>query len=106
MVSLPGNLFKKQFPGVVEVKPELCWKPQEVEDAKAVGCLQSIVADWELKQPRREMYIAGSKAGGREPVKPLTTDMELQDLTFDLLVQYCLTLVQYFLTVPPTCYLE
>ena len=47
MVSLPGNLFKKQFPGVVEVKPELCWKPQEVEDAKAVGCLQSRVADWE-----------------------------------------------------------
>lgn len=45
--ELPAWNFKKQLPGTVEVKPELCWKPQEVEDAKAVGCLQSRVADWE-----------------------------------------------------------
>lgn len=56
------------------------------------------VAYKEWNQPKRVMFNADSKAGGAEPSKPFTSDVEPQDLMFALL-GFVLPLVHCFLTV-------
>lgn len=62
----------------------------------------------ELRQPKRKMYLTGSKAGGAEPSKSYENKIpdichELQGLVSAML-GFGLALMQYFLTLAPVVF--
>jgi len=49
---------EKPLHGAVKVKPGLCWRPQDVRDARAVGYLPRRAAHRKWNQPKRKMYCS------------------------------------------------
>lgn len=60
--SLHGHLERPLWEAL-KVKPGLCWRPQDVGDARAMGYLPSRAADWGWNPPKRENCVAVNKAG-------------------------------------------
>ena len=70
------------------VKLKLTWRPQDVKDARATGCLPRKAANRECNQPRRQNLGAVNKdeKGVGDLKTALPSDMEMQRLDFAQLV--------------------
>jgi len=84
-----GSQTLKQVAGTLK----LPWRPQDVQDARAMGYLLRKAADREWNQPRRKMFVAVNtdEKGAGALKTALTSDMEMQSLEFTQLVS-CLVL--------------
>jgi hypothetical protein len=72
---------------------KLPWRPQNVQDDRAMGYLLRKAAYREWNQPRRKMSVAVNKdeRGARDLKIAMTSDMEMQSSGFAQLVS-CLAL--------------
>jgi hypothetical protein len=70
---------------------KLPWKPQDIQDARAIGCLLRKAVSREWNQLRRMKFVIGNKdkKGVADLKTALTSDMEMQSLEFAQLV-FCL----------------
>ena len=77
-VFLNGGL-ERLLREAVKVKSGLPWRPQDVDNARAMQHLVRKVANREWNQPKRKTCTVGNKA---ERSWTLTSDMEMQSLEF------------------------
>lgn len=87
---------------VVTLTPGLPWRTQDVGDTRAMVYLSRKAANREWNSPKERSVLQSTKLTGVGDLKSvLTSDMEMQSLEFVQLI-FSLTLVQYFLTMPPS----
>lgn len=63
-VSLHGGP-ERPLSEAVKVKPGFPWRPQDVEDARAMRYLPGRAADTEWNQTKREKYVNKAERSGR-----------------------------------------
>ena len=80
----------------MKVKPPLPWKTQDVRDARVTRYRPKRAANREWNQFKKEVCCSQQSLTELEIWSVLTSDMEMQNLEFTLLV-FSLVLVKYFL---------
>ena len=67
-------------------KPGLCWKRQDIDDARAIGDNGQGELQIGTGASKRKKYVTGSRARRAEPLSLLTEDLEAQYLPYSLIM--------------------